>query len=38
MRRSRHTDQEVAFLLKEAAEGAAIAEICSAAHVSIGTF
>ncbi|TXM89431.1 transposase [Methylobacterium sp. WL116] len=38
MRRSRHTDQEVAFLLKEAAAGTAIAEICSAAHVSIGTF
>lgn len=38
MRRSRHTDQEVAFLLQEAANGIAIAEICSAAHVSIGTF
>ncbi|NEU12756.1 transposase [Methylobacterium sp. BTF04] len=38
MRRSQHTDQEVAFLLKEAANGIAIAEICAAAHISIGTF
>lgn len=38
MRRSQHTDEEVAFLLKEAADGVSIAEICAAAHVSVGTF
>lgn len=38
MRRSRHTDQEIAFLLQEAANGTAIAAICAAAHVSVGTF
>jgi putative transposase len=38
MRRSRHTDQEIAFLLREAANGTAIAAICTAAHVSVGTF
>lgn len=38
MRRSHHTDQEIAFLLKEAADGIAIASICAAAHVSVGTF
>ena len=38
MRRSRHTDQEIAFLLREAESGTAIEAICSAAHVSVGTF
>ncbi|WP_375463589.1 transposase [uncultured Methylobacterium sp.] len=38
MRRSHHTDEEIAFLLKEAADGIAIASICAAAHVSVGTF
>ena len=38
MRRSRHTDQEVAFLLKEAENGIPVAAICGAAHISIGTF
>ncbi|WP_264048076.1 transposase [Methylobacterium flocculans] len=38
MRRSRHTDQEIAFLLREAESGTAIAAICAAAHVSVGTF
>ncbi|GJE18410.1 transposase [Methylobacterium marchantiae] len=38
MRRSRHTDQEVAFLLKEAESGIPAATICAAAHISIGTF
>ncbi|WP_019905940.1 transposase [Methylobacterium sp. 77] len=38
MRRSRHTDQEVAFLLKEAEHGIPVATICGAAHISIGTF
>ncbi len=28
----------MAFLLKEAADGGAIPEICAAAHISIGTF
>ncbi|WP_081612701.1 MULTISPECIES: transposase [unclassified Methylobacterium] len=38
MRRSRHTDQEVAFLLKEAENGISVAAICDAAHISVGTF
>jgi putative transposase len=38
MRRSRHTDQEVAFLLKEAESGIPVSVICKAAHISIGTF
>ncbi|WP_227439146.1 transposase [Methylobacterium sp. W2] len=38
MRRSRHTDQEVAFLLKEAEDGIPVATICEAAHISVGTF
>ena len=38
MRRSLHTDEEIAFLLREAESGISIAEICAAAHVSIGTF
>lgn len=38
MRRSRHTDQEIAFLLREAENGTAITAICAAAHVSVGTF
>ena len=38
MRRSRHTDEEIAFLLREAENGTAIAAICGTAHVSIGTF
>ncbi|MDB5647580.1 transposase [Methylobacterium sp.] len=38
MRRSRHTDQEIAFLLREAEHGTAIAAICAAARVSVGTF
>lgn len=38
MRRSRHTDQEIAFLLREAENGTAIPAICAAAHVSVGTF
>lgn len=38
MRRSLHTDQEIAFLLDEAARGIPIADICASAHVSLGTF
>lgn len=38
MRRSRHTDQEVAFLLKEAESGIPVSAICEAACISIGTF
>ncbi|WP_375454314.1 transposase [uncultured Methylobacterium sp.] len=38
MRRSHHTDAEIAFLLREAEAGIAIASICAAAHVSVGTF
>jgi putative transposase len=38
MRRSRHTDDEIAFLLKEAERGIAVAAICASAHVSLGTF
>lgn len=38
MRRSLHTDGEIAFLLDEAARGTAIADICASAHVSLGTF
>ncbi|MCJ2044990.1 transposase [Methylobacterium sp. J-078] len=38
MRRSRHTDQEIAFLLREAENGTAIAAICASARVSLGTF
>lgn len=38
MRRSLHTDEEIAFLLDEAARGIPIAEICASAHVSLGTF
>ena len=38
MRRSRHTDDEIAFLLKEAEQGIAVEAICASAHVSIGTF
>jgi putative transposase len=38
MRRSLHTDEEIAFLLDEAARGVSIAEICASAHVSLGTF
>ncbi len=38
MRRSLHTDEEIAFLLEEAARGVPIAAICASAHVSLGTF
>ncbi|MEL6064915.1 MULTISPECIES: transposase [unclassified Methylobacterium] len=38
MRRSLHTDEEIAFLLDEASRGISIAEICASAHVSLGTF
>lgn len=38
MRRSLHTDEEIAFLLGEAERGISIAEICASAHVSLGTF
>lgn len=38
MRRSLHTDEEIAFLLCEAEGGVPIAEICASAHVSLGTF
>ncbi|MCJ2072915.1 transposase [Methylobacterium sp. J-030] len=38
MRRSLHTDEEIAFLLNEAARGIPIAEICASAHVALGTF
>ncbi|GJD96345.1 transposase [Methylobacterium iners] len=38
MRRSRHTDDEIAFLLKEAEQGIAVAAICASANVSLGTF
>lgn len=38
MRRSLHTDEEIAFLLDEASRGIAIADICASAHVSLGTF
>ena len=38
MRRSLHTDEEIAFLLGEAERGIPIAEICASAHVSLGTF
>jgi putative transposase len=38
MRRSRHTDDEIAFLLKEAEQGIAVAAICASAKVSLGTF
>ncbi|MCJ2019847.1 transposase [Methylobacterium sp. E-065] len=38
MRRSLHTDEEIAFLLNEATGGIPIAEICASAHVSLGTF
>lgn len=38
MRRSQHTDEEIAFLLREAETGVAIDAICASAHVSVGTF
>lgn len=38
MRRSLHTDEEIAFLLDEAARGIPIAEICASARISLGTF
>ncbi len=38
MRRSLHTDEEIAFLLDEAERGIPIAAICASAHVSLGTF
>lgn len=38
MRRSRHTDQEIAFILKEAENGIPVSAICASAYVSIGTF
>lgn len=38
MRRSLHTDEEIAFLLGEAERGIPIAAICASAHVSPGTF
>jgi len=38
MRRSGHTDDEIAFLLTEAEGGIPIDDICRAAHVSLRTF
>jgi putative transposase len=38
MRRSLHTDEEIAFLLDEAARGIPIVEICASARISLGTF
>jgi putative transposase len=38
MRRSLHTDEEIAFLLDEAMRGIPIAEICASARISLGTF
>ena len=38
MRRSHHTDEEIAFLLDEAARGIPITEICASARISLGTF
>jgi putative transposase len=38
MRRSRHTDEEIAVLLSEAERGVPVEEICRAAHVSLRTF
>lgn len=38
MRRSLHTDEEIAFLLDEATRGIPIAEICASARISLGTF
>lgn len=38
MRRSQHTDEEIAFLLREATEGVPIGAICASARVSLGTF
>ncbi|TNC07177.1 hypothetical protein FF100_33290 [Methylobacterium terricola] len=38
MSRSLHTDEEIAFLLDEAARGIPIAEICVSAKISLGTF
>ncbi|MDP4006735.1 transposase [Methylobacterium sp. NEAU K] len=38
MRRSRHTDDEIAFLLQEAETGVPIAAICASAYVSLRTF
>lgn len=38
MRRSQHTDDEIAFLLREAENGIAITAICASAGVSLGTF
>ncbi|KAA0113815.1 hypothetical protein CIW48_29175 [Methylobacterium sp. P1-11] len=38
MSRSLHTDEEIAFLLDEAARGIPIVEICVSAGISLGTF
>ncbi len=38
MRRALHTDEEIAFLLDEAARGIPIGEICLSAGISLGTF
>lgn len=38
MRRSQHTDDEMAFLLREAEQGIPVATICASAKISIGTF
>lgn len=38
MRRSQHTDDEIAVLLAEAERGVAVDEICRTAHVSLRTF
>lgn len=38
MRRSQHTDEEIAVLLDEAERGVSIDEICRTAHVSLRTF
>jgi putative transposase len=38
MRRSQHTDEEIAVLLDEAERGVPVDEICRSAHVSLRTF
>lgn len=38
MRRSQHSDEEIAVLLREAEEGVSIGAICEAAHISLRTF
>ena len=38
MRRSRFTDQQIAFILRQAEEGTAVEEVCPKAGVSIQTY